>query len=170
MSYDLEIISREEQKALILRDCVTTLKLPKVMGPAYQKIAEYMQEQGVEPKEAPFTCYRIGNWEKAINMKGFQALFSLITKKWEIEMGFPVTQDMAGKDTIEISILPAGKYIQTLHVGPYQKVGEAYKEIYQFVKEHQLTLSDRCYEFYLNDPHDTAKDKLETRILIRVNE
>jgi AraC family transcriptional regulator len=168
MSNPVKLITRDEQKALVIRDQVSTLKLPKVMGPAYMKIAEYMKKKGAEPTEAPFTSYKVDNWDEAINIKGLKAIISLFTKKWDIEMGFPLTEDVPATDSIEISTLLGGEYIQILHVGPYQKVGDTYKKIYQYVQEHNLVLDNQSYEFYRNDPRDTPKDKLETLVLIHV--
>jgi len=168
MSTDIELIEKKEQRTLIIRDSVGMLKLPKVMGPAYKKIFEYLKEKDFEPTEAPFTGYQVDNWDEAINMSGLKMLMSVFTKKWDIEMGFEVPDHIEEHGNMEIKSLPAGEYLQALHVGPYQKVGQVYKRMYKYAKEHNLKLGDKSLEFYLNDPGKTTKDKLETRVLVPV--
>lgn len=167
MNYTIRIVEREEQKALIIRDCVGMLKLPKVMGPAYMKIADYLKTNGIEPQEAPFTSYRVDDWDAVVQISGFKMVLSIFTKKWDIEMGFPTKMELNGTDEIEVMTIPAGAFVETLHIGPYQKVGEAYKAIYHHAKENDLVLDNKSYEFYLNDPGNVAKEKLETRIWVR---
>ena len=171
MSGNIELFKRDAQTALVIRDQVGMFKLPKVMGPAYMKIARYLEENGITPKEAPFTSYHVGNWNDTINMKGFKAVLSALMKKWDVEMGFPLPSDvdLRGNDVINSITLPGGEYIKTLHVGPYQSIGAAYKAIYQLAKQEDLVLRHKSYEFYLNSPREVTKDKLETRILVPVS-
>jgi len=168
MSNDVELIKRKEQRTLIIRESVGMLKLPKVMGPAYMKIFNYLKEKDFEPAAAPFTGYQVDNWDEAINMSGLKMLLSVFTKKWDIEMGFEVPDHIEGYDNMEIKSLPAGEYLQALHVGPYQKVGQVYKRMYKYAKDNNLKLGNKSLEFYLNDPGEVSKDKLETRVLVPV--
>ena len=168
MSQNVELITREQQKALIIKDSVGTLKLAKVMGPAYAKIMDYLKGKNVELC-TPFTSYHVGNWEETVNMSGLKMFFSLFTKKWDIEMGFEVPANIDGSGEIQAITLPAGKYLQTMHIGPYNKVGESYKKIYKYAKEQKHTLGNCSYEFYLNDPRETPQNKLETQILVPVS-
>lgn len=169
MSTNIDLITRDEQKALVISDTVGMMKLAKVMGPAYRKIQAHLKEKGIEPVSAPLTSYVVDNWEETVNMKGLKAFFSVFTKKWQIQMGFEVPDDTEGTDTIEVIHLPAGEYLQTTHFGPYQKVGETYKKIYYHAKEQNLIPGVRSFEYYVNDPTKVTKDKLETRILVPVS-
>ena len=110
MSNEIELVKKKEQKALIIRDSVGMLKLPKVMGPAYMKIFNYLKEKNFEPAEAPFTGYLVDNWDEAVNMSGLKMFLSVFTKKWDIEMGFAVPDHIEGHDNMEITSLPAGEY------------------------------------------------------------
>lgn len=168
MSNTVELINRETQHALAIHDYVGTLKLGRVMGPAYMKIAAYMHENDSEPQEAPFTCYRIDNWDEALRMEGFKAFLALFTKKWDVTMGFPTPEKMQGDGSIQPIEIPAGPYFKTTHVGPYPKVGDAYKRLSAYAEEHNLALGARCYEYYLNDPRETPKDQLQTLIFVPV--
>jgi effector-binding domain-containing protein len=82
----------------------------------------------------------------------------------DVEIGFPVTQASGGSGRVKPGKLPGGKAAVTLHVGPYDKIGEAYDRLTAFVKEQGLKPLEVCYEFYLNDPVETPPEELKTEI------
>ena len=164
----VEKTRRDKTDVLIIEDYVGIFQFSKVMGPAYQKIMDYMQSRGEEPQKAPFTQYEVDDWEKTVNMNGFKAFFSMLTKKWPIQMGFEITTDISTNGEIKLKTIPAGDYLKTKHTGPYQKVGDAYKKIYSYAKNQNLKLDNVSYEYYLNDPKKVTKEKLETEIWVPV--
>jgi effector-binding domain-containing protein len=82
----------------------------------------------------------------------------------DVEMGFPVTKATEGSGRVKAGKLPGGKAAVTLHVGPYEKIEEAYNRLTTFVKDQGLETESFCYEFYLNDPAETAPEELKTEI------
>jgi hypothetical protein len=54
-----------------------------------------------------------------------------------------------------------GRCLQTLHVGPYDQVGTAYRHLAAAVEEG-WTIGGKGHEIYLNDPRRTAPDRLKT--------
>lgn len=168
MSQEVELVTKEAKSALVITESVGTFKLGKVMGPAYMEIQNYLNQNGIQIKEAPFTIYQVENWEETINMSGLKAIISLFIKKWNIEMGFEIPESMEGVGRIKPITLPRGQYLQTMHLGPYHKVGDSYKKIYQFSKENGYALGNCSYEYYLNDPRETPKDKLETKVIVPI--
>lgn len=167
MANGIELIMRDERKALIIRATVGVLKLPRVIGPAYMKIDAFLRAHGIEPQEAPFTCFHIDDWDKAVHMSGLKSLLATFTKKLDVEMGFEVTADVRCNESIEQSILPAGRYFRAVHFGPYKKMTALYREIYNRARQENYTLDNRCYEYYLNSPKEVTMDKLETHVLVR---
>ncbi|MBN1465645.1 GyrI-like domain-containing protein [candidate division KSB1 bacterium] len=167
MENNIELISRDERKALIIRATVGVLKLPRVIGPAYMKIDAFLRAHGIEPKEAPFTCFQIDDWDKAVHMSGLKSLLATFTKKLNVEMGFEVTANVRGDESIEQIILPAGHYYRAFHFGHYNKITALYREIYDRARQENYTLDNRCYEYYLNSPKEVPMDKLETHVLVR---
>lgn len=164
----IEVIKRDERNSLTIKTSVNTFQLGKVMGPVYLRIMDYMKKNGEEPQKAPYTKYEVDEWETTVNMKGLKAFIHLFTKKWNIEMGFEKSTPINGNGEIKTQIIPAGKYLKTLHTGPYQKVGITYKKLYAFAKDKHLNLGNASYEYYLNDPREVPKDKLETEILVPI--
>lgn len=64
--------------------------------------------------------------------------------------------------------LPAGRYACTLHVGPYETLGDTWMRLMgEWLPASGERVSDASsYEYYLNDPQTTPKDRLETEIRI----
>ncbi|HEY3665725.1 MAG TPA: GyrI-like domain-containing protein [Polyangiaceae bacterium] len=64
--------------------------------------------------------------------------------------------------------LPAGRYACTLHVGPYEQLGDAWA---RFMGQWLPQSGERCkdadsFEIYLNNPTDVPKAELRTELYI----
>jgi AraC family transcriptional regulator len=64
--------------------------------------------------------------------------------------------------------LPAGRYACTVHVGPYETLGDTWMRLKsEWLRASGERVSDgSSYEYYLNDPRTTPRDRLETEIRI----
>ncbi len=170
MSEDISIIERSEQHALYIPETVGTMKLGKVMGPAYEKIMEYLKKQEIEMNEndIPFTRYKNIEWER-MNKKGlFAFIHMMFFHKWEIDIGIPCPDAVPGEGNIRKTVLEPGKYLRTIHRGPYMKVGDTYKQMQSYAARQNIALKNYSIEFYMNDPRETPASQLETEVLIPV--
>ncbi len=62
-----------------------------------------------------------------------------------------------------------GRALQMLHVGPYDKVGDAYQRICAEAAARGLTCTPMpCHEIYLNDPRRVAPEKIKTIVRLAV--
>ena len=57
MSYNCQIIEREEQPVLSIRTHAAVQDISNVLGRAYGAIAHYLEELGESPSGAPFAGY-----------------------------------------------------------------------------------------------------------------
>jgi len=166
MAAQIEIIQRASQPALAIKAEVASFKLAMIMGKAYDRIMAYMQAKGIEMSGAPYTLYQDIDWQQAGQASGLKAFFAMFTHKWKMEIGVPVAMDTAGEGEVIATTIPAGRYLKTLHRGPYSGVGEAYKRLAAHAQNEGLKLAPYGVELYLNDPHTVSKDALETEVLI----
>ena len=58
--------------------------------------------------------------------------------------------------------------VRTIHRGPYQKIGDTYKEIVDWAVANDVELANHTMESYINDPTAVAREDIETLILIPV--
>ncbi len=166
MAEKIEIVDRPPQAALQVTASIGMLKMPRVMGQTYRRIMEYIEAGSIEPAGAPYCRYTGFDWDALSNEGRLAAFIRIFTRKWDLEMGIPVGDAVKTGDDLQQVMLTGGRHIQTMHRGPYQKVGKTYDRLQQWVREQNLKVRNEAIEIYLNDPRTTAKADLETLILI----
>lgn len=90
-----------------------------------------------------------------------------------IEVCVPVKKDIATKEDIQLKVLPATKGVATIHVGPYDKIGNAYQAIHDYAKQKGLELDLPSREIYLKGPGMLFKgnpNKYRTELFVPIKE
>ena len=85
---------------------------------------------------------------------------------WEI--GFPISGEVEGNETVSVRLMPEKLSITALHRGSYEKINETYQKIYQYASSNNYTPEGPIIEMYLSDPAKTPPDKLLTKIVVPV--
>ena len=147
----MEVRSIEERPTLMIRTSTPVEKLSEVMGASYGEIMQVLASSGAQPAGPPFAVYH-----------------NMDMSNLEVEIGFPVSTAAEGSGRVKAGKLPGGKAAVALHVGPYEKIEEAYNRLTAFVNEKGLEPESFCYEFYLNDPAETPPEELKTEIYFPV--
>ena len=153
MDFQCEIKEQNAQSTLSIRARTPIDGLPQLLGESYGKIAGYLAELGEQPTGAPFAAY-----------------YNIDMQDLDVEIGFPVSNALAGEDNIQASEVPGGNLAFAIHIGPYGEIGSAYEALTQFVKEQGYESTGISFEFYLNDPEMTSQDQLQTRIVFPLKE
>lgn len=74
------------------------------------------------------------------------------------------------KSATKFSKFPRGRYVQKLHVGPYEKMNDTLKEMKDFAEERGYSTENDTHDIYLNDVRKTKKENLKTIMLVRARE
>ena len=148
MDFQCELKEQVAQPTLSIRVRTPIDGLPQLLGESYSKIAGYLAELGAQPAGAPFAAY-----------------YNLDMQELDVEIGLPVEEPLSGKDDTQASQVPGGKLALALHTGPYGDIGPAYDALIQFAKEQGCEPTGVSFEFYLNDPQETAQENLQTQIV-----
>jgi len=61
-----------------------------------------------------------------------------------------------------------GRCVQMMHVGPYDKVGETYKQLDEFARTQGLATACPGHEIYISDPRRVPPEKLKTIVRLPV--
>ena len=61
---------------------------------------------------------------------------------------------------VRLEKLKEGRCVQMLHVGPYDKVGEAIEKMQVFAEENGVSFTDKHHEIYLSDPRRVPPERL----------
>jgi effector-binding domain-containing protein len=123
-------------------------ELPQVMGKAFGALAQYLGELGEQPAGPPFVAYH-----------------NMDMQDLDLEIGFPVSKRLSGRDDIGASEIPGGRAATCVHAGPYDEIKGAYTALGAWMKENGHQAAGVAYEVYLNDPASTPPPELLTRIL-----
>ncbi len=165
---DIEVVEVEIGNVVEIEEKIQMWKMPSVMGKDYDGLYSYLKSVECESEEPPYARYVDVDVAAETSKGFFGMLLDLIFKKWHFFAGVPVSKQLDGQDRIKPSVIEKQKYIQAMHIGPYHKVGDTYKAIYKWSQEQQLELGDQSIEFYLNDPRETDKKDLETKVLVKL--
>jgi len=148
VSYECNVVDQGVQPALSIRTRAPVQELPQVMGKAFGAIAQYLRELGEQPAGPPYAAY-----------------YNMDMQDLDVEIGFPVSRMLSGRDDIGASEILGGKAATCVYVGPYGEIGPAYQALSEWMKEHGHQATGVAYEVYLNDPAQTPPQELLTRIL-----
>jgi effector-binding domain-containing protein len=83
---------------------------------------------------------------------------------WSIETCVPVAGASAAPEGLELRHFDGGRAASTLHVGPYDELGTAYRELEVWIDDQGLESAGAPFDIYLNDPSkvkDPAKFETE---------
>jgi len=123
------------------------------------KIGEFMQaffQQGLSPLGNFFGMYL--NSPAQVKEEELQ---------WRL--GFPVAADAAVAAPLLKGECKATKIASYLHVGPYEKVSEAFGKMFAFIDQSGYKLTGPCIEKYLDmNPQAVKPEELRTEINLPV--
>lgn len=147
MSQKCEFITIPQTPTLTIRARTKVEGLPNLIGSSYGAIMQYLGEIGEQVVGEPFVIY-----------------YNLDMQDLDVEMGFPVSKALPGKDQVCPSELPVGPAATTLFIGPYTSMAPAYEDLTKFIQENHREPTGVAIEYYLNGP-ETPPEQLQTRIV-----
>ncbi len=153
MSYKFELINHPTQRVLSIRTHAAMKDLPVILPKSLDAVAQYICDLGQQPTGAPGVAYYSSDPEM---------------QHKDIEIGYPVAQELPGQGNIQFSEMSGGKAATCLYVGPYTQLPSAYEAFMQWMQAQGYEATGVCYEVYLNDPEQTPPEALETQIVFLI--
>ena len=148
MSYTCEAVEQPTQPVLSIRTRTPVQSLQVVLGKGFQDIVKLLNELGECPSGAPFVAY-----------------YNMDMQDLDIEIGFPVSRKLLGKEAVQSSEIPGGKHATCLYTGPYPEMPPAYEALTSWVQENGYETTGMVYEHYLNNPGEVSPQELKTLIV-----
>jgi effector-binding domain-containing protein len=127
------------QPAVVIRARARQQDLGPAMDGLFPAILAFVQGSAVELAGPPFCRY-----------------LSMGDEEWEFECGVPVTGPLAGEGRVEAAELPGGDVLSTMHVGPYETLGQSWDALDRWVKENGKVPGGAAWEVYWTDPGETS--------------
>ena len=135
MAYDIDQHELRPQPIISVRERLDQARLPAFFGRAFGELYGHLGRHGVPPRGEPFTMYH------AFGPDGIDA-----------EVCLPVPTVVPATDRITYRELPAVTVVETLHVGPYDELGQAYQALDEWIDDHGFEAAGPVRERYLNEP------------------
>lgn len=80
----------------------------------------------------------------------------------DVDFGVEVVRSFDASGEVFSTEVPSGKVATALHVGPYERMGEAHDAIHAWAAANHRTFAGKSWEIYGDWTDDASK--LETRI------
>lgn len=143
----VEVVHEPARELAVQRFEVDLARMGEQMGPAFEHVASYLVRRGVATAGSVLAHY-------TVREDGMEAA-----------AGFEVTDTFEGGDGVEWFVLPEVDAVTTVHVGPYEKLSEAYADVRAHATSIGRALDEsQMWEEYLTGP-ETPPDQARTRVV-----
>jgi effector-binding domain-containing protein len=132
---DIQVTQHDEQPTAGIREQVPIGGLQEFFGRAFQETMAYIQSHGLDPVGPPFGKY-----------------YGTPADVVDVEAGFPVAAPITAEGNVIPGSLPAGKVVETVHVGSYETMHRSYSDMERYFAAAGLKPSSIMWESYLSDP------------------
>lgn len=144
-----EIVELEEQETLAVRGDVSIPEMPEFFGRAFGAVWAAAQAAGVEIVGPPFGFYP-----------------AMPTDTVVVEAGAPVSAPTETSGDVHRLVLPGGRAVVAVHVGPFETMEKTYAELQAWMAQNSLEPAAGMWEFYLSDPEaEPDPSKWQTKIV-----
>lgn len=147
---NIEILYRNEQPTLSIRTRTKVENLPVLIGEGYDRMAAYLKDLGEFLSDVPYVAYH-----------------NMDMQNLDVEIGFPVSKALQGKNDIQAGSIPAGKVVFCMYRGPYAEMEPVYAEMTKWIDENGYRPVGTVYEYYCNGPEFPESEML-TRIVMPI--
>jgi effector-binding domain-containing protein len=116
------VVQRHEQPYVGIHQNVTMAELAGVAD-RIPELLRWLDERSIRPAGPPFFRY---------NLIDMQARLS-------VEVGVPVANPLTGDDDVRGGVLPAGRYLTDIHVGPPNTIVDAVRDLLEWADDRKLS-------------------------------
>ena len=130
-----EIVELEPQEAVAVGGDLPVADLPAFFERAFHEAAEAASASGAGIVGPPFGFYP-----------------QMPTETVTVEAGFPVSRPVEATGGAHPFVLPGGRAVQAVHVGPFDTLETTYEELLSWMEARDLLPAAGMWECYLSDP------------------
>lgn len=145
-----EIVELPAQAMARIRLCIPRSEIRKVMGPGYRELHEALAAQGNKSTGPWFTHH-----------------FRMDPAVFDYEICLPVEREVLATGRVESGVMPAATAVRTVYEGPYEGLGEAWREFDAWIAAEGLAIQPDLMERYVTGPESGAEPARWRTELIR---
>ncbi|GGJ36753.1 GyrI-like domain-containing protein [Deinococcus roseus] len=141
------LVQLQQQPTLSIHRKIPIADISTSHGECFQLLHDHLKAQQIVAAGPPFVRYH--TFEK---------------EHTDVEVGVPLQQDAPASAEIQAGHLPEGPALVTEHVGPHQKLGEAYRRLHQAMKSSSHEPEGAIWEIYhwMDLTKDPAEESTNT--------
>ena len=148
--YEIKIEQVKAQPAMTMRFRAKPEELGQKYSEAFGALFGYVMSNGGEIAGRPYGRY-----------------LEMEEEQFEVEAGVPVTKVLAAKGEIKPGKLPGGTVATTMHVGPYEQLGNAHSTLGMWLEKSGKKAAGPVWEAYLTDPGEQPDpNKYQTKLFL----
>ena len=149
MTYAVTVERIEPQPAATMRGTTTPAEIGPTLARILPAVGGQIFAQEVKPAGPPFCRYH-----------------SFSPERVDLEGGITVQSEVQSAGDVQAIELPGGEVATTLHLGPYEKLGEAWDAMRAWFETEGREPAGPGWEVYLNDPGEVPDPQdYQTRII-----
>lgn len=133
-----QIVEAPAQRVAMVHIETPRSKIQQVMGPAIGEAMAAAKAQGIGPT---------GPW--------FAHHLKMTPEDFDIEICVPVSAPVAAVGRVRPGQRPALKVVRTVHHGPYEGLGGAWRELTAWMEANGHAIAGDLYECYVVGPETT---------------
>jgi effector-binding domain-containing protein len=153
MPYNVEIKEVEPQRMASIRASTRPEEIGTTLEEILPAVWMHLRSHGIRPAGPPFTRYCDVGEERV-----------------GLEAGFPITDPLEGDERVVVGELPGGRVAVTWHVGPFDRLREAYQALDAWLRHEGCEPAGPPWEVYWTDPEEEPDpDRLTTEIILPIS-
>ena len=147
MKYELMVQAVQPELVAAVRATVTISEIPRACKPALDQVWAFLKTQSaMVPGHNFFLYHHPARRNEAMN----------------IDFGVQVTRRFEPRGVVGCIETPAGEVASTVHIGPYDRLGDAHNAIRAWCAAHHRKIAQASWEIYGDWNRDPAL--LETAV------
>jgi effector-binding domain-containing protein len=92
--------------------------------------------------------------------------WNFVAEGMDIDAGVQVDAPLPGDGIVVPLTIPGGKAVTTVHLGPFEKLGEASSALHAFCSEHGHPISGPTWEDYVHPADEPSKLRTDVFVLV----
>jgi effector-binding domain-containing protein len=147
MTYEVMVEAVQPELVAAVRATVTISEIPRAWKPALDQVWAFLKTQGaMAPGHNFFLYHHPARRNAAMN----------------IDFGVQVACRFEPQGAVRCIETPAGEVASAMHIGPYDRLGDAHHAIHAWCAAHHRHIAHASWEIYGDWNHDPAL--LETTV------
>jgi effector-binding domain-containing protein len=150
MNYEFQVLETPERRLMAIHDQARGAELPKKIKSNLDEVWAYLRANGANTGHT-VVVYRD---------------FDRTTGAMTIDVGVQVDAALPGNGKIVPVTTPGGLIATTVHLGPYDKLGNASSALHEFCKTHDHPIAGPTWEEYGDWTAEVSKLRTDVFVVV----